>query len=42
MEQAREAGMNNELPLFAHKLFQRAIDEGYGEEEVAALIKIMR
>lgn len=40
--QAREAGMNNEFPVFAHKLFQRAITAGYGEEEVAALIKIMR
>ncbi|PZD96522.1 NAD(P)-dependent oxidoreductase [Paenibacillus sambharensis] len=42
MEQAREAGMNNEFPVFAHNLFQRAVDRGYGEEDVAALIKILR
>lgn len=42
MEQAREANMNNELPVFFQSLFQRGLDAGYGEEEVAALIKIMR
>lgn len=42
MEQAREAGMNNEFPVFAQGLFKKAIDAGYGEQEVAALIKIMR
>lgn len=42
MEQAREADMNNEFPVYVHGLFQRVLDAGYGEEEVAALIKIMR
>ncbi|WP_010500344.1 NAD(P)-dependent oxidoreductase [Paenibacillus elgii] len=42
MEQAREAGMNNKFPAFAQSLFKKAVDAGYGEEEVAALIKIMR
>ncbi|TKH45420.1 3-hydroxyisobutyrate dehydrogenase [Paenibacillus terrae] len=42
MEQAREAGMNNEFPVFAQSLFKKALDAGYGEEEVCALIKVMR
>lgn len=42
MEQAREAGMNNEFPVFAQGLFKKALDAGYGEEEVCALIKVMR
>ncbi|AJS59902.1 NAD(P)-dependent oxidoreductase [Paenibacillus sp. IHBB 10380] len=42
MEQAREAGINNAFPVFAESLFKRALDAGYGEEEVGALIKVMR
>ncbi|MGG4146357.1 NAD(P)-dependent oxidoreductase [Paenibacillus algorifonticola] len=42
MKQAREAGINNEFPAFAEQLFARALDAGYGNEEVAALIKILR
>ncbi|WP_312116999.1 NAD(P)-dependent oxidoreductase [Brevibacillus reuszeri] len=42
MEQAREAGINNEFPLFAQGLFQKAVDAGYGHEELSALIKVMR
>jgi 3-hydroxyisobutyrate dehydrogenase-like beta-hydroxyacid dehydrogenase len=39
---AREAGINAEVPTFASALFQRAVAAGYGEEEVAALIKVFR
>ncbi|UNK16124.1 NAD(P)-binding domain-containing protein [Paenibacillus sp. N3/727] len=42
MEQAREAGINNEFPVFAQGLFKKALDSGYGQEELGALIKVMR
>lgn len=42
VRQAREAGINDEVPAFAATLFKRAIDAGYGPEEHAALIKILR
>ncbi|MBP1903489.1 3-hydroxyisobutyrate dehydrogenase-like beta-hydroxyacid dehydrogenase [Paenibacillus turicensis] len=40
--QARESGINNEFPRFAENLFQRALNAGYGGEEVAALVKVLR
>lgn len=40
--QAREAKINSEFPMFAHSLFKRALDAGYGNEELAALIKVLR
>ncbi|UUZ90093.1 hypothetical protein LJK87_29385 [Paenibacillus sp. P25] len=42
MQQAREAGINSEFPAFAQKLFQKALDAGYGDEELGALIKVLR
>jgi 3-hydroxyisobutyrate dehydrogenase-like beta-hydroxyacid dehydrogenase len=42
VQQAEEAGISTELPTFAARLFQRAVDKGYGEEEHAAIIKVMR
>ncbi|MDE5452029.1 NAD(P)-binding domain-containing protein [Bradyrhizobium sp. CSA112] len=42
VRQAHEAGINHEVPAFAAALFKRAIDAGYGPEEHAALIKILR
>lgn len=42
VRQAREADINDEVPAFAASLFKRAIDAGYGSEEHAALIKILR
>lgn len=42
VQQAEEAGINKELPQFAANIFQRAIDAGYGAEEHAAIIKVMR
>ncbi|MDT0124322.1 NAD(P)-dependent oxidoreductase [Paenibacillus sp. RRE4] len=42
MEQAREKNMNNEFPLFLQNLFRKAIDAGYGEQDIASLVKTMR
>jgi 3-hydroxyisobutyrate dehydrogenase-like beta-hydroxyacid dehydrogenase len=42
VQQAREAGINRELPEFAAHLFKRAMDAGYKEEEHAAVIKVLR
>lgn len=42
VQQAREAGINSELPAFAAGLFKRTIDAGYGQEEHAAVIKVLR
>lgn len=39
---AREGGINDEFPRFAADLFQRAAAAGHGEEEVAAMIKLLR
>lgn len=39
---ARERGINDEIPAFAAGLFRRAADAGYGDEEIAAFIKILR
>jgi 3-hydroxyisobutyrate dehydrogenase-like beta-hydroxyacid dehydrogenase len=42
MKQAREAGINSEIPKFTGELFRKALSAGYGDEEVAALIKVLR
>ncbi len=42
VQQAEEAGISKELPRFAADIFQRAIDAGYGAEEHAAIIKVLR
>ncbi|WP_341840334.1 NAD(P)-dependent oxidoreductase [Chitinophaga caseinilytica] len=42
VQHSEEAGISKELPLFAADLFQRAIDAGYGKEEHAAIIKVLR
>jgi len=42
VQQAKEAGINSELPAFAAKLFKQAMDAGYGQEEHAAVIKVLR
>ena len=39
---ARESGINSELPTFASGLFRRAMAAGHGDEEVAAVIKVLR
>lgn len=42
LSSAKEAGINTEFPLFAAALLKRAAVAGYGNQEVAALIKVMR
>ena len=42
VQQAKEAGINSELPEFAANLFKRAMDAGYEQEEHAAVIKVLR
>lgn len=40
--QARDAGMSSELPDFLSRLFKRAVAAGHGEEDIAALVKVLR
>lgn len=40
--QAADTGINNEMPHLMNSWFERALDAGYGEEDVTALIKIFR
>ncbi|SDG59835.1 3-hydroxyisobutyrate dehydrogenase [Dyadobacter soli] len=37
-----ETGISSALPAFAANIFQQAIDAGYGKQEHAAIIKVMR
>lgn len=39
---AAEAGINPDFPRFAGSIFRKAIDAGYGAQEHAAIIKVMR
>lgn len=41
-QEARSMGIHTAMPDIAAQLFQKASDAGYGKEELAALIKIMR
>ncbi len=40
--QAGDAGMTSEVPDFISGVFKRAVAAGHGEEDVAALIKVLR
>lgn len=42
VQQAKEAGINSELPAFAANLFKRTMDAGHSQEEHAAVIKVLR
>lgn len=41
-EQARANDLNCEVPDFISGLFRRGIDSGYGAEDVASLVKVLR
>jgi hypothetical protein len=41
-KQAREARINSEFPTYGLGIFKKARAAGYGEEEVAAVIKVLR
>jgi 3-hydroxyisobutyrate dehydrogenase-like beta-hydroxyacid dehydrogenase len=40
--QADDVGINSEIPDLISSLFKRAIAAGYGDEDVASIIKVMR
>ncbi|MCF6405477.1 NAD(P)-binding domain-containing protein [Chitinophaga filiformis] len=42
VQHSEEAGISTELPKFAANIFQRTVDAGYGAEEHAAIIKVLR
>ena len=41
-DHARLGKLNSEIPDFYSDLFKRAIDSGYGEEDVASIVKVLR
>jgi 3-hydroxyisobutyrate dehydrogenase-like beta-hydroxyacid dehydrogenase len=41
-DHARVNAMNSDVPDFISKLFKQTLDAGYGEEDVAALVKVLR
>jgi 3-hydroxyisobutyrate dehydrogenase-like beta-hydroxyacid dehydrogenase len=41
-QHAQDSHIHAEFPLLASRLFQRAMDEGYGREEVSAVFKVLR
>jgi hypothetical protein len=41
-EQAHLTGISSEIPDALSHLLQRSIDVGYGEEDTAAVVKIIR
>ena len=41
-EQARDTGISSEFPDFAASIIRRAMRAGYGGDDVAALVKILR
>lgn len=40
--QAQDLGINHEIPDFVGDLLQRAIAAGYGDEDIAAVVKVLR
>ena len=42
IETMEGAGYNSEIPNFMRKMLKRAIDQGLGEYDIGALIKILR
>lgn len=39
---AKLNNINSEIPDFLSSIFKRALDSGYGEEDVAAIVKVLR
>lgn len=42
VRQAKEAGITDEVPSFLHRLLDKGIRAGYGDEQPGAVIKAMR
>jgi hypothetical protein len=40
-QQGVDAGINREIPDFIASLFKKAVDAGYGEQNVMSLIKVL-
>ena len=40
--QGKDAGINTDFPDFVSSLFEKAVDAGHGEENVMALVKVLR
>ncbi len=40
--QGRDAGINTDFPDYVDRLLEKAVDAGYGEEHVMALVKVLR
>ena len=40
--QGRDAGINTDFPDYVDSLFKKAVDAGYGNEHVMALVKVLR
>ncbi len=40
--QGQEAGINTDFPDYVTGLFEKAVDAGYGEQHVMALVKVLR
>ena len=41
-QQGVDAGISTEIPDFVAGFFKKAVDAGYGEENVMALVKVLR
>ena len=41
-QHARDSGIHSEFPQLADRIFQQAMDAGYGREEVSALFKVLQ
>ena len=41
-EQGKDVGINTDFPDVVTSLFEKAIDAGYGEQNVMALVKVLR
>ena len=41
-EQARHAGISSEFPDFVANIIGRAMHAGYGDKDIAALVKVLR
>jgi 3-hydroxyisobutyrate dehydrogenase-like beta-hydroxyacid dehydrogenase len=39
---AQDSNIHAEFPMLAARLFQKAMDSGYGREEVSALFKVLQ
>jgi 3-hydroxyisobutyrate dehydrogenase-like beta-hydroxyacid dehydrogenase len=42
LETSKDAGIGREIPEFISAIFERAIKAGYGGEDVAAIVKVLR